>query len=128
MVVQLFSPVLANGSQAIKMKNREFYAGGKLTSSPHFNLHVLVEDKKKDDSLTLRVIYLVTTRKDGVYISSFKAAVTGTKKKSAYNTNSWLFKDLAIIQDTRITTATGAMTDTVKYKITSSGRFMMQLN
>lgn len=123
-----FTPVLTTGSQAVKLKNRDFFIGGKITSHDNFNLHVLVEEKKKDDSTVLRVIYLVTTKKDGTYISSFKAGVAGTKKKSSYNTNSWLYKDLNILQDSRITTSTASMTDVAKYRITNTGRFMMQLD
>lgn len=122
-----FSPVLATGSQMVKLKNRNFYTGGKITTPDHFNVHVLVEEKKKEDSTVLRIIYLITTKKDGTYISSFKAAVAGTKKKSAYNTSSWIFKDLNILQDSHITTTNASMNDVARYRITNSGRFIMQL-
>lgn len=127
-LLQFFKPVLTNGSQTVKLKNRDFFTSGKITTHDHFNLIVLVEDKKKEDSTVLRVIYLVTTKKDGTYISSFKAGVSGTKKKSAYNTSSWISKDLNIQQDSRITTTTASMADVARYKITNTGRFMMQLD
>lgn len=127
-LLHYFKPVLANGNQAVKLKNRDFYTGGRITTQDHFDLLVLVEDKKKEDSTVLRVIYLVTTKKDGTYISSFKAGVTGTKKKSSYQTSSWITKNLDIRQDSKITTTTSTMADVVRYRITNTGRFMMQLD
>jgi hypothetical protein len=116
-------------SQTGKLKNRDFFLAGKMTGNPQFDLHVLVEDKKnKKDSFSVQVIHLVTTHKDGAYISSFKAAVTGAKKKSSYNISSWIYKDLNIVQNSRITTSTASMADIAQYKITSSGRFMMYSN
>lgn len=123
-----FKPVLANSNQAVKLKNRDFFTGGRITTRDHFNLLVLVEDKKKEDSTVLRVIYLVTTKKDGTYISSFKAGVTGTKKKSSYQTSSWITKNLDIRQDSRITTTSSTMADVARYRITNTGRFIMQLD
>jgi hypothetical protein len=123
-----FSPVLTY-SQNGKLKNRDFFLAGKITSYQNFDLFVLVEEKKnKNDSSAMQVVHLITTHKDGVYISSFKAAVTGTKKKSNYNTSSWLFKDLNIVQNSKIITSTASMADITQYKITNTGRFIMYSN
>jgi hypothetical protein len=127
-VKKWFSPVLSF-TQSGKVKNRDFYLAGKITGNPLFDLHVLVEDKKnKNDSSTLQVIHLVTTHKDGSYISSFKAAVTGSKKKTNYITSSWIYKDLNIVLNSRITTSSTLMADIAQYKITSNGRFIMHSN
>lgn len=126
-VKKWFAPVLA-ASQTVKLKNREFHLAGKITSNEHFDLHILIEDKKKADSTTMQVVHLVTTKKDGSYIASFRAAVTGTKKKSSYYTSSWLYKGFNIVQDSKITTSTASMADVTQYKINNTGRFIMSSN
>lgn len=127
-VKKWFSNILSF-SQSGKLKNRDFYMAGKITSNIQFDLHVVVEDKKnKNDSSTMQVIHLVTTHKDGSYISSFKAAVTGSKKKANYITSSWIYKDLNIVLNSRITTSSTLMADIAQYKITSNGRFIMHAN
>jgi hypothetical protein len=119
-----FSPILF-ASQTVKLKNRDFFMAGKITSNENFDLHVFVENKKRADSSSIQIVHLVTTRKDGVYISSFKAAVTGTKKKSSYNTSCWLYKGMNLVQDSKITTSTSSMADVTQYKINNTGRFIM---
>ncbi|MBL7746384.1 MAG: hypothetical protein JNM19_03055 [Chitinophagaceae bacterium] len=126
-VKKWFLPALS-GSQDVKLKNRNFFLAGKITTNDHFDLHVLVEDKKKEDSTVLQIVHLVTTRKDGSYISAFKAAVTGTKKKSNYYTSSWLYKGFSIVQDSKIVTSTASLADVTQYKINKSGRFIMYSN
>jgi hypothetical protein len=126
-VKKWFSPVLF-ASQTMKLKNRDFYLAGKITSKENFDLLMLVENKKRTDSNGIRIIHLVTTKKDGSYISSFKAAISGTKKKSSYNTSSWLYKEFNIVQDSKITTSTASLADINKYKISNSGRFIMYSN
>lgn len=126
-VKKWYGPALA-AAQPVKMKNREFFLAGKITTNPQFDLHILIEDKKKTDSSGFRVVHLVSTHKDGTYISSLKAAVTGTKKKSNYNITSWLCRGSLIIQDSRITTATASLSGVTQYKITPGGRFMMFSN
>jgi hypothetical protein len=123
-VKKWFAPALT-GSPAIKLKNKDYYQAGKITCNDNFDLHVLVENRKKTDSSGIQVIHLITTKKEGTYISSFKAAITGTKKKSSYNTSSWLYKGFNIIQDSRITTSTASLADVTQYKINNTGRFIM---
>lgn len=123
-VIRWYAPALAT-SQPVKMKNREFFLAGKITTNPQFDLHILIEDKKRTDSSGFRVVHLVSTHKDGAYISSLKASVTGTKKKSTYHISSWLCRGSLIVQDSRITTATASLTDVTQYRITPGGRFLM---
>ncbi len=126
-VKKWFSQVLS-GSQNSKLKNRDFFLAGKITSNENFDLYILVEDKKKADTSVMQVVHLVTTKKDGHYIASFKAAITGSKKKSSYNTFSWLYKGFNIVQDSKITTSTASLTDVTQYKINNTGRFIMSSN
>lgn len=126
-VKKWFSQVLS-GSQNSKLKNRDFFLAGKITSNENFDLYILVEDKKKADTSVMQVVHLVTTKKDGHYIASFKAAITGTKKRSSYNTSSWLYKGFNIVQDSKIITSTASLADVTQYRINNTGRFIMSSN
>lgn len=126
-VKQWFTPVFSS-SQSIKFKKRDYYLAGKITGSQHFDLLVLVEDKRRGDSSGYKVIHLVTTKKDGSYIASLKAAVSGTKKQSNYNTSAWLYKGLNIIQYSKIITSTTSMANITNYRINNTGRFLMYNN
>lgn len=107
-----------------KFKNRTFSLAGKITSNSNFDLLVLLEEKRRSDSTGTQVIYLISVKKSGDYIASLKAAVGGSKKKTAYNISSCLYKDYKIVQDSRITIDTKAYTEMAYYKINTGGRFV----
>ncbi len=119
-----FSPVFdfANND---RLKNRNYYLEGKITSRENFDLLVLLEQKQRDDSSSAQVVYLITTKKDGTYIASIEAAIAGIRKKSTYNTTSWLYKDHKIVQNSRFTLNEKSYDDWVKYKINDGGRFIL---
>ena len=123
-VKKWFSPLLGSGNNS-RLKNRNYYLTGKITSNEIFNLLVLMEKKKKSDSAGIQVIYLITTKKDGTYIASIEAAVTGTKKRTNYNTSSWLYKDYRVVLDSRMTVNDKSYTDLSNYKINKGGRFIL---
>ena len=99
-----------------------------MTSNTNFDLLLMVEEKKRSDSSNVQVIYLITSKKDGKYISSLEVAVTGAKKRSSYNTSSWLYKDLKIMKDSKMTINDKPMNDLAFYKINNGGRFILYPN
>lgn len=122
-VKEWFGPVLSVSANN-KFKNRVFSLAGKITSQENFDLHILLEEKTKSDSSSTQVVYLVSTKKNGEYIASLKAAFIGEKKKTAYNITSCLYKDFKIRLASRITVANKAFDDMALYKINAGGRFV----
>ncbi|MBP7109018.1 MAG: hypothetical protein KBA90_10710, partial [Chitinophagaceae bacterium] len=57
-----------------RLKNRNYYLTGKITYNNNFDLLVVVEQKKKADVTGMQVVYLVSTKKNGSYISSLEVA------------------------------------------------------
>lgn len=107
-----------------KFKNRVFSLAGKITTHSNFDLLVIMEEKRRNDSSGTQVVYLISVKKTGDYIASLKAAVAGTKKKTGYNITSCLYKDYKIIQDSRIIIDDKAYNDMAYYKINTGGRFV----
>jgi len=126
-VTKWFPQLLSTGAN--KFKNKTYSLLGKITTEDKFDMLLLLEDKKRTDSSEIQVTYLITTKKNGDYIASIKAAVTGTKKKSGYfyNISSCLYSDLKIVQDSRIMTNNNlSYNDMVSYRISNGGRFIIQ--
>jgi hypothetical protein len=119
-----FSAVLSSGPN--KFKNKTYYLIGKITTNENFDLVMVQEEKRKNDTVSIRVTYLVSTKKNGDYIASLKAVVNGTRKKTGYNISSCLYKGNMIVQDSRIVTAEESFNDMTHYKINSGGRFILQ--
>lgn len=122
-----FAPILPSTPNN-RLKNRDYFLAGKVTSSNNFDLLILIEEKKKDDTTKSQVAYLVTHKKDGTYIASLEIGLTGIKKKSSFVTSSWLYKDYKIVQDSKITVNQRSYADLKKYKISNSGRFILSAN
>jgi hypothetical protein len=123
-VKRWFSNVL-QGTSNNRLKNRSYYLSGKITTNDNFNMLVLLEDKKRSDSSSVQVVYLVTTKKDGAYIASLEAAISGIRKKSSYNTSSWLYKDNKLVLGSKITVNEKSYDDLTSYRINSGGRFLL---
>ena len=126
-VKKWFAPILGSANNN-RLKNRGYYLAGKITSSNSFDLLVLLEEKRKGDTASVQVIYLISLKKDGQYIASLEAAVSGTKKKSSYNTSSWLYKDFKVLKDSKITINDKSLNDLAVYKINGGGRFILYPN
>ncbi len=124
-VKKWFGNLLPTGA-ANKFKNRSFSLIGKITGHHNFDLLLLLEEKTRKDSSGTQIVYLVSLKKQGDYIASLKAAVGGTKKRTAYNISSCLYSDFKIVQDSRITINDKAYNDMAWYKINSGGRFVSQ--
>lgn len=123
-VKKWFAPLLGF-SKNNRLKNRAYYLAGKITGNEKFDLLVLVEDKKKADSNSVQVVHLVSTRKDGHYIASLEAAISGVKKKSSFNTSSWLYKNNKIVLDSRILVNDKSFDEMTSYRINGGGRFIL---
>lgn len=108
-----------------RLKNRDYYLTGKITTNRNFDLLVVVEQKKKADVTGTQVVYLVSIKKDGGYISSLEVAVAGVKNKSTYNTSSLLYKDNKIKLDTKFNLNDTLYADINEYKINKNGRFLL---
>ena len=121
-----FPQLLSAGAN--KFKNKTYGLMGKISSGNNFDLLVVLEEKKRADSSGIAITYLVSMKKTGEYISSLKAAVAGTKKKTGYNISSWLYKDLKLVQDAKITVNDQLYDDLTYYKINNSGRFIIYTN
>ena len=128
-VKKWFSPILGSANNN-RLKNRGYYIAGKITTHGNFDVVILLEEKKKNDTTNtaVQVIYLITLKKDGKYIASLEVSVTGTKKKTSYKTSSWLYKDLKIIKDSKITINDKSFDDLAFYKISGGGRFILYPN
>ena len=123
-VKKWFSPVLGT-TKNNRLKNRNYYMAGKITTNTNFDLLVLLEEKKRSDSTSMQVAYLITTKKDGTYIASIEAAVAGIRRKSSYNTTSWLYKDYKITLDSKIKINQTSYDEMTSYKINGGGRFIL---
>jgi hypothetical protein len=108
-----------------RLKNRNYYLTGKITQHKNFDLLLLLEEKKKNDSTGTQVHYLFTCKKDGTFIAMMEAAVSGIKKKSNYNTSSWLYKDNKLVLSSRMTVNEKFYDDLMNYKINNTGRFIL---
>lgn len=128
-VKKWFSQILGTATNS-RLKNRSYYLGGKFTTHENFDLLVLLEEKKKKDSSNsaVQVIYFITTKKDGKYIASLEVAITGAKKKTSYNTSSWLYKDFKIMKDSKLIVNEKPFNDLAVYKINGGGRFILYPN
>lgn len=117
-------PTTANN----RLKNRNYYLAGKITTNNSFDLLIILEEKKKTDSSTSQVVYLITNKKDGSYIASLEIVVTGTRKKSNFITSSWLYKDYTIVQNSKIIINQRTLAELKHYRINTTGRFILSAN
>ena len=126
-VKKWFSRILPAGNNN-RLKNRNYYLAGKITTHNNFDLLLLMEEKKRADSSLGQTVYFVTLKKDGTYISSLEAAVTGTRKKTSFYTSSWLYKDYKIVKDSQMIINQKTYDDMACYKINGTGRFILNSN
>lgn len=127
-MVKKWLPRLLPSTANNRLKNRRYYLAGKITRNDNFDLLMVVEEKKRADSSNVQVIHLVTTKKDGGYIASIEAAVSGTKRRSNYDISSWLYNDYRVIKDSRITVNEKSYDDMAVFRINNAGRFILYPN
>src|SRR5688572_10595191 len=63
-----------------RLRNRSYFLAGKITTMPAYDLLFMLEEKRKEDTVEIKVIHFITIKKTGQYISDVEAAVSGTKK------------------------------------------------
>ena len=84
----------------------KYYIAGKITRNPDFDLLFLYAEKNKTDSVLNFNLSLLTTRKDGSYISVLDAASDDyylRKNKSEFHKiRSYLYSDFKIRQETEL--------------------------
>ncbi len=117
-------PTTANN----RLKNRNYYLAGKITTNNSFDILIVLEEKKKTDSSTSQVVYLITNKKDGAYIASLEIVVTGIRKKSNFITSSWLYKNYTVVQNSKIIINQRTLAELKHYRINSAGRFILSAN
>jgi len=125
LAVKKWFPNLLPATPNNRLKNRNYYLAGKMTANNNFDLLLVLEEKKKNDSTGAQVVYLVTRKKEGTFISSLEVAIAGTKKNSSYNTTSWLYKDNKIVLSSRMVINNKNYDDILTYKINRGGRFIL---
>jgi hypothetical protein len=123
-VKKYFSPLLGSITNN-RLKNRSYFLLGKISSEPLFNVFLVLEEKKRSDTTETRVLYAVTTKKDGKFISSLELAVTGPKKKTNYDTHSCIYPGLVIRKQSSLNVNDETLTSSEIYKVLNSGRFVL---
>lgn len=126
--VKNWFPHLLPSTANNRLKNRNYYLAGKITTNNSFDLLIILEEKKKADSSTSQVVYLITNKKDGSYIASLEILVTAVRKKSNFITSSWLYKDYTVVQNSKIIINQHTIADLKHYRINTAGRFILSAN
>jgi hypothetical protein len=127
-IVKNWFPHLLPPTANNRLKNRNYYLAGKITTNNSFDLLIVLEEKKKTDSSSSQVVYLITNKKDGAYIASLEIVVTGIRKKSNFITSSWLYKDYTVVQNSKIIINQHTLAELKHYRINTAGRFILSAN
>lgn len=109
-----------------RLKRRNYYLTAKVTSHQKFDLLLVQEEKKEKDSTDAEVLYLVSLKKDGTFIASMEASITGAKRNSVYNTRSWLYPGYQVHLLSHMTVNKKSYEDQLRYKINNGGRFILE--
>jgi hypothetical protein len=97
---------------------------GKITSYANYDLLLLIEKNEGNGGLYFHTLHLITMSKVGRYIASFGLHINRNTKHSSYNTSSSLYKDLSIIQNTKVFASQKKFGGTNEYKINEAGMFV----
>ena len=110
--------------------NTKYYIAGKITRNPDFDLLFLYAEENKTDSVTNFNLSLLTTRKDGSYVSVLDAAsdiyYVRKNKTEFHKTRSYLYSDFKIRQENEISTPDRKYE--MEYKINDYGVFVFYPN
>ena len=98
---KLFKRMYGNNSSL--PGDTKYYVAGKITKHPDFDLLFLYAEENKTDSFLNFNLSLLTTRKDGAYISVLDAAsddyYVRKNKPEFHKTRSYLYSDYKIRQE-----------------------------
>ena len=108
----------------------KYYITGKITSNPDFDLLFLYAEENKTDSITNFNLSLLTTRKDGSYISLIDAASDNyyvhNNKPQFNKVRSYLYRDFKVKQENEVSSL-GRKFE-MEYKINDYGVFVSYPN
>jgi hypothetical protein len=125
---KLFNRMYGNNSSL--PGDTKYYIAGKITRNPGFDLLFLYAEENKTESVTNFNLSLLTTRKDGSYVSVLDAAsdiyYVRKNKTEFHKTRSYLYSDLQIRQENEISTP-GRKYE-MEYKINDYGVFVFYPN
>ena len=111
-------------------KDNKYYVAGKITKHPDFDLLFLYAEENKTDSNTSFNLSLLTTRKDGSYISVIDAASDNyyvrNNKPQFHKVRSYLYRDFKIKQENEVSSL-GRKFE-IEYKINDYGVFVSYPN
>ena len=97
---------------------------GKITCYSNYDLLLLIEKNQGKDSLCFNTLHLVTMSKEGGYIASFGLYINRNTAYSSYSTSSSLYKDLSIVQHTKVFASFKKFGGSNAYKINEEGLFV----
>jgi len=101
---KLFKRMYGNNSSL--PNDTKYYIAGKITKHPDFDLLFLYAEENKTDSVTNFNLSLLTTRKDGSYVSVLDAAsdiyYVRKNKPEFHKTRSYLYSDFKIKQESEV--------------------------
>jgi hypothetical protein len=101
---KLFKRMYGNNSSL--PNDTKYYIAGKITKHPDFDLLFLYAEENKTDSVTNFNLSLLTTRKDGSYVSVLDAASDNyylrKNKPEFHKVRSYLYNDFKIGQETEL--------------------------
>jgi len=121
---KLFKKIYGNNSSL--PGDTKYYVAGKITKHPDFDLLFLYAEENKTDSVLNFNLTLLTTRKDGAYISLLDAAsdhhYVRKNKPEFHKTRSYLYSDFKIRQENELSVL-GRKFE-IEYKINDYGVFV----
>src|SRR6187399_832461 len=125
---KLFKRMYGNNSSL--PNDTKYYIAGKITKHPDFDLLFLYAEENKTDSITNFNLSLLTTRKDGSYISAIDAASDNyyvrNNKPQFHKVRSYLYRDFKIKQENEVSSL-GRKFE-IEFKINDYGVFVSYPN
>lgn len=126
---KLFKRMYGNNNGSLP-KDTKYYIAGKITKHPDFDLLFLYAEENKTDSATNFNLSLLTTRKDGSYISMIDGASDNyyvRNNKAQFNKiRSYLYSDFKIKQENEVSVIGRKLE--MEYKINDYGVFVFYPN
>jgi hypothetical protein len=101
-----------------------WWLAGKITRYSNYDLLLLVEKNEGKDGICFNTVHLVSISKEGEYIAALGLYINRNNNTTRYTASSFLFKDLSIIQNTRIYASSKNFGGRNEYKINEEGRFV----
>ncbi len=101
-----------------------WWLAGKITRYKNYDLLLLVEKNEGSDGICFNTVHLVSMSKGGEYIAALGLYINRNNSITRYTASSLLFKDLSIIQNTRIYASSKNFGGRNEYRINDAGMFI----